>query len=406
VPTAAGLPPAVRRAADALLVFTAATIPLSTTGMQAGAVGLFALALVAGALGWGVVRRTPLDGALAILAGALVLSTLASAHPGDLTGWSRPWVVIAYFGVYWWCDRERAVRLVGVLVASAGVVAAYAILQHFTGADWYRQLLGRATVVRPRDAAMRGYAAFGFFRSYLTFGHAMLLPLAWAGALALGRRRVAAVAFALLVVAIVFSTARGAWLAMGAVVVGLAAVGAAGRVRPRRLAPVLGATVLAAALAFAIAPGLGARLGSMFAFAGENAGRVAIYQANLDIVHDHPIFGVGFGAYRRASAPYYAARPRADRVSHAHNDYLQLAAAAGLVGLAAFCLLWATALLRGWDAVARAANGATWAAAAGAWVGIVGFLVGGLTQYNFGDNEVALPMWVALAVLMRLRDPS
>jgi O-antigen ligase len=404
VHTPAGPPPAVRRAADALLVLTAASIPLSTTGMQVGAAGLFGLALAAGALGWGVVRRTPLDGAIAILAGALVLSSLASAHPGDLTGWSRPWVVVAYFGVYWWCDRARAVRVVRVLVAAAGVVAAYAIVQHFTGADWYRQLLGRATVVRPRDAAMRGYAAFGFFRSYLTFGHAMVLPLAWAGALALRGRRAAAGASALLVVAIVFSTARGAWLAAAAVVVALAAVAGRGRMRPAGLAAALGAAALAAAVAFALAPGLRGRLGSMFALGGENAGRVAIYRANLDIVHDHPVLGVGFGAYRRASAPYYAARPRADRVSHAHNDYLQLAAAAGLVGLTAFCLLWATALLRGWTALARAPDAASWAAAAGAWVGVVGFLVGGLTQYNFGDNEVALPMWVALAVLMRLKD--
>ncbi len=33
---------------------------------------------------------------------------------------------------------------------------------------------------------------------------------------------------------------------------------------------------------------------------------------------------------------------------------------------------------------------------------MVGFLVGGVTQYTFGDNEVALAMWFTLALLMRL----
>jgi hypothetical protein len=36
---------------------------------------------------------------------------------------------------------------------------------------------------------------------------------------------------------------------------------------------------------------------------------------------------------------------------------------------------------------------------------MVGFLIGGITQYSFGDNEVAAAMWLALAVLMRCREP-
>ena len=79
-----------------------------------------------------------------------------------------------------------------------------------------------------------------------------------------------------------------------------------------------------------------------------------------------------------------------------------MAAEAGLAGLAAFGLVYATVLRRGAETIERAPDGATWAAAAGAWAGVVGFLVGGLTQYTFGDAEVAIAMWVALAILARL----
>ena len=140
----------------------------------------------------------------------------------------------------------------------------------------------------------------------------------------------------------------------------------------------------------------------MFSARGANAGRVGIYRANLDIVHERPILGLGFGRYRTAAPPYYAAHPAADRRSHAHNNFLQMAAEAGLAGLAAFGLVYATALRRGAEVIEQAADHATWAAAAGAWAGVIGFLVGGLTQYTFGDAEVAIAMWVALAILMRL----
>jgi hypothetical protein len=393
-------PPWARRAADGLLVALAASLSLSMTGMQAAVLALGVLALAGVAGGWSVARRTPLDGALAVFFAALALSTLASGHPLQASGWSRPWVVLAYFAVFWWLrDRGQAVRFVRVLVAVAACTAAYGVLQHHTGADWYRALLGREILVRPREPGASGYAVVGFFANYLTFAHAMLFPLAWAGALAARGAALGLVAAPLLVVAIVFSTARGVWLALLVLGLGLLLL-----VRSRRALALLAALAVAAGLGFALAPELRAHALGMFATGGVNQGRVGIYRANLDIVHDHPVLGVGFGRYRHVAVPYYDAHPEADRRSHAHSNYLQIAAEAGLVGLAAFGLLYATALRLGWAGIAGAPDARAWAAAAGAWLGIVAFLVGGVTQYTFGDNEVALAMWVALAVLMRLRE--
>ena len=391
-------PLAARRAADALLGLIAVAIPLSTTGMEAGVLGLGALSVAALVGSWGVVRRTPLDGVLALLAAVLALSTLASGHPLEARGWARLWIALAYFAVFWWLrDRAHAVRLARTIVVGGAVAAAYGILQHFTGADWYRTLLGRPTYVYPREAGTSGYAVVGFFRSYLTFAHVMIFPLAWtlAGALAGGA---AALGAALLVVlALAFSTARGAWLGALAVAAALALVA-----RDRRARLVLPACAVAAGLAFAVTPALRVEAAHMFSTGDANAGRVGIYRANLDIVHERPILGLGFGRYQWAAPPYYAVYPAADRRSHAHNNFLQMAAEAGLTGLAAFGLVYATVLRRGAEAIARAPDPATWAAAAGAWAGVIGFLVGGLTQYTFGDAEVAIAMWVALAILARL----
>src|SRR5262249_15521956 len=107
------------------------------------------------------------------------------------------------------------------------------------------------------------------------------------------------------------------------------------------------------------------------------------------------------GRYQHAAPPYYVAHPQADRHSHAHNDYLQIAAEAGLVGLAALSLLYPTALRKGWAALPGAATPEILATGVWAWIATSGLPAGGRTEYNFGDSEVAIPMWFALAVLMR-----
>ena len=387
--------------ADALLFLLAAAIPLSTTAMEGAVLALGALTLLAAARGQPPVRATPLDGVLGLFYATLALSTVASGHLRDATGWARLWVVLTYFVVFWWLrDPRQAVRVVAVLVGAGAVAAAYGLLQHATGADWYRAALGRPLFVRPREVGGAGYAIVGFFRNYLTFAHTILFPFAWATALAIGGWLWALGAAILLVLAIAVSTARGVWLAAVAVV-GILALVARGRPAGFASAGLAGAAVLA----FAVSRDLRREAVEMFGMGGPNAGRVAIYQANFDIIHDHPVLGLGFGRYQRTALPYYTRHPEADRRSHAHSDYLQIAAEAGLTGLAAFALVFAVALRRGWTAIATASDPAVRATAAGAWAGIVGFLVGGVTQYNFGDNEVAIAMWTALAVLMRLAEP-
>ena len=406
-PAAPAAPPQwARRTADALLAFTVVAIPLSTSGMQIGVLALAALSVVAAAAGWGIVRRTPLDGVLGLLFGVLVLSTLASGDPFHAGGWARLWIVVTYPVFFWWMrDRAHAVRLARLLVLASAWVAVYGIVQHVTGIDVYRRALGRPTAVLPRGPGHSGYAVVGFFGNYLTFAHTMIFPLAFAGARALGGDRLGLVAAPLLAAVLILTTARGAWLAALAVAAALVLVG-----RARRALPPLAAAAAAVALAFVLRPDLRAHATSMFLPGGENVGRVGIYRANFEIIHDHPVLGLGFGRYKRAATPYYDRHPEADRRSHAHSNYLQIAAEAGLVGLAAFALVWAETLRLGWTALARApaaaaspAARAAWSTAAGAWVGVVGFLVGGITQYSFGDNEVALTMWVTVAILLRCR---
>jgi O-antigen ligase len=388
----------LRQAANACLALTAWSIPLSTSGMQIGGAGLAVLALVAWWRGMPVIRRTPLDGVLALMFVVFALSTLASGRPLQADGWGRLWVTVVYFGVYFWlADAAAAVRFARWLVLAAALVAAYGIVQHYTGIDWYRALLGRRSFVEPRIAGAHGFAAVGFFRNYLTYAYVLVIALGFA--LASPERWIRAVVVPLLALALVFSTARGAWIAALAMGLVLAAAGRGGLAR-------LAAIAAVAAVAFLASPGLREQTLPALTQADTNTGRLAIYAANLDIIADHPVLGLGFGRYQRVARPYYDRHPDADRRSHAHNNFLQIAAEAGLVGLAAWVLVFATALRFGIETVRHTSDPAGHATALGACLALVGFLVGGLTQYTFGDGEVAIAMWATLAVLMRLRDAT
>jgi hypothetical protein len=374
----------------------AVSMPLSTSGMQIAAGALPGLAVLAWWWGMPLLRRTPLDGVLGLAAIVFAISTLASGHPLQAGGWARLWVVIGYFGVYWWLEDEHAVlRFVRWLLIAAAVSALYGVVQHYTGIDWYRELLGRRHFVRPRIAGAQGFAAVGFFRNYLTYAHVMLIPLGFA--LVSPQRWTRLIVVPLIALGLLLSTARGAWVgaaAMGAVLVVARRGGAA------RLAGLVAIVVLLGLLS----PGFREQIVPALTQAETNTGRLAIYAANLDIVQDHPILGLGFGRYQRVARPYYDRHPDADRRSHAHNNFLQIAAEAGLVGLAAFVLVFATALRFGGEVVRGGHSEAVRLTALGACLAIVGFLVGGLTQYSFGDTEVATGLWATLALLMRLRD--
>ncbi len=67
--------------------------------------------------------------------------------------------------------------------------------------------------------------------------------------------------------------------------------------------------------------------------------RLAHWQSALDMADDHPWFGVGFGNYETAYA-HYALVNWPDALGHAHNYYINLLAETGFIGLLAYLLMW------------------------------------------------------------------
>jgi O-antigen ligase len=87
---------------------------------------------------------------------------------------------------------------------------------------------------------------------------------------------------------------------------------------------------------------------SLYQLKPESAlGRLLLWEVSLRIIEDNPIIGIGFNrfdvAYNNFQADYFAKgygsdseKLLADNVRHAHNEYLQIGAETGLIGLLIF----------------------------------------------------------------------
>ena len=122
--------------------------------------------------------------------------------------------------------------------------------------------------------------------------------------------------------------------------------------------------------------------------------RFSYYASSLDLIDDYPIIGCGLGTYAQAINPYLQKNFNVI-ISHAHNDYLEMLAEAGLIGgggliLAAF-LAFALALrrwLKSQDPLSKGVG-------LGASIGVLALLFHSLTDFSLRMPGNAIT-WLSL----------
>ena len=355
--------------------------------------------------------RTPLDFPLAMFGGALLVSTLLSPDPvQSFAGYRKLWLISGGVAVFTLVrDRAEAEWLLSLTLGVAIAVAAYSIIQHFTGLDLAKTLVGKESNLHPLADydfdAYQGYRVKGLHPSSITYAHNLLFPLALATAAAgqgsQTRRLLHVFGLLLLMAALALSLTRGVWVAYAGVLLLAGLYGG----RRARLGTAVG-VVVCGLLFVTVVGGFQERVRTFFDLqAFGNVGRQQIWRANWDMVKERPLIGWGYGNYKQFRGSFYERYPQypqADRYSHAHNSFLQVWVDTGLLGLAAFGILVWTILRRGWRAATTQHDEPLRSLSWGVWLGLVGFLIGGLTQYNLGDAEVALVWWASVGLLLRI----
>jgi O-antigen ligase len=276
--------------------------------------------------------------------------------------------------VYQFGRGARAMTVLQVVITVGAASAAWGIVQY--GLFDYNNL---------------GQRPQGTLGHYMTYSGLLLLVLGAALARLLFEqhdRAWPAVVLPALVVAIVLTFTRSAWVGVCATVALLLAM------KDFRLLPMI---PIVAAVFFAIAPPqITARFYSIFDMQDPTSrDRVAMLRAGVAMVKAHPLTGVGptmvqplYKRYRDPSA--------VERVNpHLHNVPVQIAAERGLPALAAWLCFIAVASIDLTRLLRRSRHKCLPAAALAA---IAGMLAAGLFEYNFGDSEF-LMLFLALLTL-------
>ena len=224
--------------------------------------------------------------------------------------------------------------------------------------------------------------------------------IAIASALALHARdryiRVGSIVFLLVAVpGMVLSFSRGGYLAMAAVVVGLAL---SHRRRVWLLAGAAGAGILVALI-----PPVFHRIAVEFqntngtTFFGR-AGRIELWTATLKMLREHPLFGAGLSGFADRIGPFWNA-DHPERFIDPHNIVLNFWVEMGVVGMIAFAWIMVAAFRVTWRG---------WREASGEWrtielallLALVAVVVHGLVDVPYFKNDLSLLFWTTIGLAL------
>jgi O-antigen ligase len=174
------------------------------------------------------------------------------------------------------------------------------------------------------------------FAAYIEMAIAVPLGLLFSGAVHRDKRLIYLTAIGLMGIALILSGSRGGFVSLLAEVVFILILTNKTRGSGQLALKIgLGALLIGVVIAGAVLIGGESSLTRFAETAQSNditTNRTQIWNVTLQIIKNNPLFGAGIGAFAAAYTPYDPMNGIA-RVEQAHNDYLQILADAGIVGL-------------------------------------------------------------------------
>lgn len=294
-------------------------------------------------------------------------------------------------------SAKRLQRLVAVLTIFGFVYAFYSILQSVLSPD---KIYG---IYKPQTATPFGsFVNRHNFAAIIELLIALPLGMLFAGSLRPDKRLIYVVAAALMGTALLLSGSRGGLVALVAEVLLMVILTTHLRgTKDLVLKAGLSVLLLLAAVGGAIFVGGDTSLTRFATGAASDditSNRSQIWFVTLKVIGEHMPFGAGLGAFPQAYAKLDNSSGF-ERVDQAHNDYLQIVADAGIVGLVigALFLFW---FFREGRRNVRVDNKFRRGIAVGAFAGCFGILVHSAFDFVLHITAVSIMFLTVLAILV------
>lgn len=292
--------------------------------------------------------------------------------------------------------RQQWTALIKLFLLSAFAVAAYGVLQNFTGVSSTESWLDEEMF---EDIKVRVYS---FFNNPNVLGEFLVMTIPLTAAVIWGNMREehkALFGFVLLsmVACMIFTWSRGAWLGV------FLACALFFVIMDKRwvFVGVIALLVLPILLVLSGNTAILERLISVGNTSDSStAYRVAIWQAAIKMIRDFWISGIGIGSEAfKMVYPVYSLSG-ADFALHSHNLYLQVWVESGIIGISALLAMTLMFVKQVFSSAVISArktdSGAKIVIALGA--GFLGFMFQGLTDYVWYNYKILMIYWIIIAL--------
>ena len=236
-------------------------------------------------------------------------------------------------------SSERRRKVLIVLTVFGFAVSVFAILQRLT----YN---GKMYWIRPVSPYIAPYGPYGNYNHFAGFVELILpLPLAYLlfARINFEQRILWLIGVILMAVALILSGSRGGVLALGVELLTMMLIAVWAQRQGLQAEFNLAGNKLIAGGALAAVLLLVAWIGyeplsQRFSLLRQGTGeyslvtRTEYWRGAWRMIQDHPVTGVGLGAFPTAYPAYGRSSVKNERLEHTHNDYLQLLTDAGLIG--------------------------------------------------------------------------
>lgn len=240
-------------------------------------------------------------------------------------------------------DTPKRLRLlVRTIIGFGFFLAIFGLTQSFTSPDklyWIREM--------PQSQAFGPFINRHHFAGYMELALALPLGLVFSGAVEREKKFIYLFAAGLMAIALIMTNSRGGLISLFAEILFLVAtMGLRRRHRKKgseERRPRIKSAALKAGMALALVVAL---FGGVVLLGGEDAltrmvgsvntddpttGRAHFWGVTVDIIKNHPLIGIGLGAFGVVYTGYDS-RNGMYRLEQAHNDYLQVLSDGGIVG--------------------------------------------------------------------------